>query len=306
MNQHPDAALNLRRIVTMMASRYAGTNHGYINRNAALVEYRFSPVDGESLFWTAHIYGRQKHSVVRFYLYRRMGKGRWRSRILKSATGEILHAIDFKVAATAKLDELREFILTTATFAGEGRPFPNETPGGGSRKVVGKHSTDGTHNLIAEALEAAEQQADPALHAPIDTEHDARVRELRGVVMRRGQKGFRDTLLKAYDGKCAITGCAAISVLEAAHIVPYRGERTHRPDNGLLLRSDIHTLFDLGLLWVDPTTMRVEMAEQLLATEYMGLRGRTLRLPQDQGSRPHRDHLQHHADTAQRALGAHG
>lgn len=146
----------------------------------------------------------------------------------------------------------------------------------------------------------------PALHAPIATEHDLRVRELRAVVMRRGQREFRDALLEAYAGKCAITQCAAIAVLEAAHIVPYGGEHTNRPDNGLLLRSDIHTLFDLGLLWVDPTTMCVEVAEQLLATEYEGLRGRALRLPQDPALRPHRDHLQHHADTAQRARAARG
>jgi hypothetical protein len=82
--------------------------------------------------------------------------------------------------------------------------------------------------------------------------------------LRRGQKEFREALLDAYAGRCGITQCDATAVLEAARIVPYAGEHTHRQDNGLLLRSDIHTLFALGLLWIDPASMCVEAAEQLL------------------------------------------
>jgi hypothetical protein len=73
-----------------------------------------------------------------------------------------------------------------------------------------------------------------------------------------------------------------------------------------LLRSDIHTLFDLGLLWIDPASMCVEVAEQLLVTEYAGLRGRVLRLPSNLAWHPHRDHLQHHADIALPARAARG
>ncbi len=59
--------------------------------------------------------------------------------------------------------------------------------------------------VIAQALEVAEQQEGAcATLAPIDTEHDGRVRELRAVVMRRGQKEFREALLEAYAGRCAI------------------------------------------------------------------------------------------------------
>jgi len=64
-------------------------------------------------------------------------------------------------------------------------------------------------------------------------------------------------------------------VLEAAHIKPYRGEKDNHPKNGLLLRSDIHTLFDLDLLGIEPEHFRVELHPSL-AKEYGELAGRKL------------------------------
>ena len=73
---------------------------------------------------------------------------------------------------------------------------------------------------------------------------DARTRVLSSIVRRRGQPLFRKRLLKAYDRRCAFTGCAVEALLEAAHIVPYRGSDTNHIANGLLLRADLHTLFE--------------------------------------------------------------
>ncbi|RZM24778.1 MAG: HNH endonuclease, partial [Pedobacter sp.] len=70
------------------------------------------------------------------------------------------------------------------------------------------------------------------------------------ITARRGQKSFRDKLLKAYEYKCAVTGCDVIATLEACHIMPYNGDYTNHIQNGILLRSDIHVLFDLGLLTI--------------------------------------------------------
>ncbi len=70
----------------------------------------------------------------------------------------------------------------------------------------------------------------------------------RQIEARRGQPEFRKNLLKAYKYKCAITGCDAEEALEAAHIVPYSEEENYDLENGLLLRADIHTLFDLRLI----------------------------------------------------------
>lgn len=63
---------------------------------------------------------------------------------------------------------------------------------------------------------------------------------------RRGQTKFRQDLLKVY-GQCLVTGCQYEPILEAAHIEPYFLGGTFAVENGLLLRADMHTLFDLGL-----------------------------------------------------------
>ena len=76
---------------------------------------------------------------------------------------------------------------------------------------------------------------------------DARQRILSSIALRQGQTKFRNTLLLTYQRRCAVSACNAEPVLEAAHIVPFRGQATHHVQNGLLLRSDIHTLFDRGL-----------------------------------------------------------
>jgi hypothetical protein len=120
---------------------------------------------------------------------------------------------------------------------------------------------------------------------PTDTE-DARERILTAIVRRRGQPQFRDALLRAYGRRCAATDYDAVDALEAAHILPYRGEHTNHVSNGLLLRADVHTLFDLGLIVVDAPTMTIEVAPSLIGTQYAGLAGRPLRLPPDPSQRP--------------------
>src|SRR5258705_4430106 len=72
----------------------------------------------------------------------------------------------------------------------------------------------------------------------------------RQINLRRGQPEVRKKLLAAYSGRCAITDCNCSYALEAAHIYPYGGADTNHVQNGILLRSDIHTLFDrLDHLW---------------------------------------------------------
>jgi hypothetical protein len=89
-----------------------------------------------------------------------------------------------------------------------------------------------------------------------------------GVIrQRRGQADFRGRLLVAWHRRCAVTGCLVADLLEAAHIRPHRIEPNYSTSNGLLLRSDIHTLFDLALLSVDED-LRIHLAPKLLPTEY--------------------------------------
>jgi hypothetical protein len=100
---------------------------------------------------------------------------------------------------------------------------------------------------------------------------DARKRILTAIVRRQGQPAFRRQLLRSYGGQCAISGCNVAAALDAAHIVPYKGPDTNHLANGLLLRTDLHTLFDLGLVAVDTETMRVLLAPSLAGTCYRDL-----------------------------------
>jgi hypothetical protein len=126
---------------------------------------------------------------------------------------------------------------------------------------------------------------------------DERTRVLRLVVLREGRKEFRDGLVHAYGGRCAISGCTVLDILEAAHIHPYRGPYTDETSNGLLLRADIHTLFDKGLLWIDDD-YTVRTSPRLEGSEYRSFAGNRLRDTHQGQHRPNTTHLQNHRDWA--------
>lgn len=114
------------------------------------------------------------------------------------------------------------------------------------------------------------------------------------IIKRRGHPGFRQALLDAYEYRCAITNFTAVDALEAAYIVPFRGKSTHHASNGLLLRADVHTLFDLGKIAVDTRTMSVVIGDDLMETSYRILAGRPLRYPRDESQRPSTEALDLH------------
>jgi putative restriction endonuclease len=89
------------------------------------------------------------------------------------------------------------------------------------------------------------------------TESDRRQLIMQQIRERRGQSEFRQALRSRYGDRCMITGCEIIDILEAAHISPYRGEEDNHPENGLLLRADLHTLFDLDLLGICPKDLKL-------------------------------------------------
>lgn len=67
---------------------------------------------------------------------------------------------------------------------------------------------------------------------------------------RLGQGAFRIEVTDVYSRQCAITGEKTLPALAASHIRPYAKSGPHETRNGLLLRSDLHNLFDLGYLTV--------------------------------------------------------
>ncbi|QNK03175.1 HNH endonuclease [Dyella telluris] len=151
----------------------------------------------------------------------------------------------------------------------------------------------GTAN-IDDVLKQEESNADNSGFFDIESVIDARHRTAASIVRRRGQRKFRDKLLRAYGGECSITRCSIEEILEAAHIHPYKGDQTNVIQNGLLLRADLHTLFDLGLIAIEPTTLEVLVSPKLQGTEYERLRGTQLKTCSHSHERPNPEALQWH------------
>lgn len=151
---------------------------------------------------------------------------------------------------------------------------------------------------FAKAELQAESQAEAQLEASVAFDptniEDARKKKFASIVMRQGQPVFRRQLLEAYERRCALTDCPVEAVLEAAHICGYMGPQTNHVRNGLLLRADLHTLYDRALIAIDPESRRVSIAPELKGTEYASLAGHPLRLPDDPRHRPSPEALHIH------------
>jgi dsRNA-specific ribonuclease len=104
---------------------------------------------------------------------------------------------------------------------------------------------------------------------------DEREFSLKKVATRKGQAGFRKTLLDEW-GNCCISGCNINSILEAAHIAPYRGDKDNHIQNGLILRVDIHRLFDSYMIGINPDDFTIELCPELKESEYKSLEGKKL------------------------------
>ncbi len=141
------------------------------------------------------------------------------------------------------------------------------------------------------------------LPSPSAVAEGPRYGDPRLVAPRRGQKTFQLAVIAAYDRACAVSGEHSLPVLEAAHIRPYAEDGSHETSNGLLLRSDIHRLFDRGFVTVTPD-YQFKVSSRLLADYRNGrtyydlerrLReGGGIRLPSSSGDRPNRELLDWH------------
>ncbi len=123
---------------------------------------------------------------------------------------------------------------------------------------------------------------------------DSRQRVLAVVHLRQGQPRFRQALMDAYQRRCSISDWPVEETLEAAHITPYKGRETNDIQNGLLLRSDLHTLFDQGLISVDPEKLTVQIHPRLRRGPYAVFDGKPLRMPLRGWPRPSAKSLESH------------
>lgn len=122
--------------------------------------------------------------------------------------------------------------------------------------------------------------------------------EPRLVIPRLGQAGFKAIVQEAYVRRCAITNHKILPTLQAAHIIPVANGGQHRVDNGVLLRSDVHTLFDHGYLAIDQE-YRLRVSSRLRSEfgngdEFYSNEGHVISLPENHSSRPSLDFLNWH------------
>lgn len=184
-----------------------------------------------------------------------------------------------------KVDKIRQAYLAA---------YPNDAEISAALVRLFDADPDGEEGVMSRALADAEQQLEEQSAFDPTGIEDARERVLSSIVRRRGQSSFRNALLSAYQGKCVVTGCAVEAVLEAAHIIPYKGVQTNHVGNGLLLRGDWHTLFDLRMVTVDPDTMCLVVSPKLAGTGYDDFHGKPISLPDDPVNWPSKEALKQH------------
>jgi hypothetical protein len=160
---------------------------------------------------------------------------------------------------------------------------------------------EATHPYTYEAEELDERRYQLSLADDVfDPNHYDHQRDVRlqALAIRHGQGVFRQLLLDAYGRRCAVTGSHTVPALDAAHIHPYGGKATNVVTNGMLLRTDIHKLFDLRLLAVDTTSMTQIVSPVLEGTEYEQYHGTPLILPKHPSLQPSIKALDQHRELA--------
>lgn len=168
-------------------------------------------------------------------------------------------------------------------------------------EVVGSPVEAALAALLADSLER--RDLEPVAAVPGDVFGPPRLAPVRV-----GQRAFKALVQEAYGRRCAITGEKIVPVLQAAHIRPVTREGENRVDNGLLLRSDVHTLFDMGYLGLHPERKTLLVSPRLRRDWANGeefysraASGEPIRLPSRRVDQPNREFLTWHADTLFRA-----
>ena len=129
-----------------------------------------------------------------------------------------------------------------------------------------------------------------AIADKLPPESDERDRVVAEIVRRKGQAEFRRRLVDAYGGRCAISRYDVEPALEAAHISSYLGPKSQLVTNGLLLRTDLHALYDRSLITVSPE-LRVRISPKIGESKYASLDGRQLAVPKDRAAWPSEERL---------------
>ena len=186
-------------------------------------------------------------------------------------------------------------ILTQPFFFDESDWIP--TPKSWSRNIVSfkTYNTDKPEGLAL--WEVVNDRLRRRL-IPGVAEKQLRFGEPQLIRPRLGQGAFRVLVTDTYQRRCAVTQERTLPALEAAHIRPFRDGGEHEARNGLLLRRDIHSLFDTGYVTVTPDLdfeVSVRIKEEFEnGKHYYALHGKRILTPQDAARRPDPDALRWH------------
>ena len=151
-------------------------------------------------------------------------------------------------------------------------------------KTIDLGSMDGAR-ILSDCL--ARSGTPGMIEVPVSTE---RFGEPQLVLPRLGQASFRIAVMQAYKRACAVTTEHSLPALDAAHIKPYSDGGEHKVSNGLLLRSDIHRLFDKGYVTVTQD-LRFEVSRRLKedfhnGKSYYSLQGSAIQVPSGNADKP--------------------
>jgi putative restriction endonuclease len=168
--------------------------------------------------------------------------------------------------------------------------------------VQGKTYEEGspTGRLLWEQVQIRLPAVFGQVAAPVPEEEPAMWGEPALRRQRLGQGTFRLLVTDNYQRRCAVTGEKALPVLDAAHIRPVTEGGQHRLDNGLLLRTDVHRLFDQGYVTVTPDG-RFLVSRRLKddfdnGEPYIPFNDKRIWVPGDPASQPDRLALEWHGD----------
>ena len=175
-----------------------------------------------------------------------------------------------------------------------------ELPSSWSKNIVGgkRYSTDEAEGLRLwnRLQDIAQGQAVPVLG--MSSPPQARYGAPTLIPPRLGQGAFRISVMEAYGRQCAISDGKVLPALDAAHIRPFADDGPHVKSNGILLRKDIHSVFDAGYATIDPDHRFVvsDKVKEVFnnGEEYRRLHGRVLRLPKNKMDWPDQQFIDWH------------
>lgn len=180
----------------------------------------------------------------------------------------------------SKLNDFDIFLKSVKKSIKKSGQSPKSTGGNSTKRLLLISNTINLSQLFENDLETI-----------INSENEDQVEYIHQKVKKRlKQSKFRKELLVTYNNTCAVTGSQVFNLLDAAHIIPYFGEKSNVLTNGILLRTDIHELFDTykeGRRLLNITLdYIIEIHPDLKGSEYWRLNGKKISLPLNENDYP--------------------